>query len=213
MHMRLIQSEESCAVKPDLIGKDRTQWQPLSTYHATRTLAAVAHPELHPLLNIICYKTNHRKQIRLHLSAFSLVKQSSEIQENAQQLKPIPFLATQSGMWHWRNLTSSLGWSLQNDFKTKWPSRGQFTEYILRMFMFNKTLWRRRFKKIMRFLCIDVKRERSCFHDNFSAPSTLWNSLIENYQQVYVLGPYITTDAQLLPYKAKYRFIKYAYVK
>ena len=77
--------------------------------------------------------------------------------------------------------------------------------------MFNKTLSRRRFKEIMRFLCFHVKSERRqrVILDKFCLTSSLWKPFIENSQKAYVPSPYITVDEQLLPCKAKCRFIQY----
>ena len=77
--------------------------------------------------------------------------------------------------------------------------------------MFNKTLSRRRFKEIMHFLCFHVKSERRqrVILDKFCLTSSLWKPFIENSQKAYVPSPYITVDEQLLPCKAKCRFIQY----
>ena len=77
--------------------------------------------------------------------------------------------------------------------------------------MFNKTLSRRRFKKIMRLLRFHVKSERRqrVILDKFCLASSLWKPFIENSQKVYVPSPCITIDKQLLPCKARCRFIKY----
>ena len=39
--------------------------------------------------------------------------------------------------------------------------------------------------------------------------SSLWNPFIESCQKTHVPGPYITFDEQLLPYKARCRFLQY----
>ena len=46
-------------------------------------------------------------------------------------------------------------------------------------------------------------------YDKFCLVSSQWNSFIENCQKAYVPGPYITIDEQLLPCKARCRFIQY----
>ena len=46
-------------------------------------------------------------------------------------------------------------------------------------------------------------------HDKFCLASSLWNPFIENSQKAYVPSPYITIDEQLLPCKARCRFIQY----
>ena len=77
--------------------------------------------------------------------------------------------------------------------------------------MFNKTLSRRRFKEIMRFLCFHVKskRRQRVILDKFCLTSSLWKPFVENSEKAYVPSPYITVDEQLLPCKAKCRFIQY----
>ena len=77
--------------------------------------------------------------------------------------------------------------------------------------MFNKTLSRCRFKEIMRFLRFDVKSERRqrVILDKFCLVSSLWKPFIENSQKAYVPSPYVTIDEQLLPCKARCRFIQY----
>ena len=75
--------------------------------------------------------------------------------------------------------------------------------------IFNKTLSRRRIKKIMCFLRFDVKSERRqrLILDKFCLVSSLWKPFIENSQKAYVPSSYITTDKILLPCKARCRFI------
>ena len=77
--------------------------------------------------------------------------------------------------------------------------------------MFKKTLSRNRFKEIMRFLRFDIKRDRRqrVVLDKSCLASSLWNSFIENYKKAYLPNPYITIDEQLLPCKARCRFIQY----
>ena len=77
--------------------------------------------------------------------------------------------------------------------------------------MFNKTLSRRRFKEITRFLCFHVKSERRqrVILDKFCFASSLWKPFIENSQKVYVPSPYIKIDEQLLPCKTRCRFIPF----
>ena len=52
-------------------------------------------------------------------------------------------------------------------------------------------------------------RHQRVIYDKFCLASSLWNSFVENCQKAYVPGPYITIDEQLLPCKARCRFIQY----
>ena len=77
--------------------------------------------------------------------------------------------------------------------------------------MFNNTLSRQRFKKKIQFLRFGLKSDRRqrVIYDKFCLTFSLWNPFIENCQKAYVPGPYITIDEQLLPCKARCRFIQY----
>ena len=77
--------------------------------------------------------------------------------------------------------------------------------------IFSKTLPRDRFKEIMRFLRFDLKSERRqrVISDKFCLASSLWKPFIENCKKAYVPNPYITIDEQLLPCKARCRFIQF----
>ena len=90
-------------------------------------------------------------------------------------------------------------------------SVGSLWDTTWRCLMFNKTLLKRRFKEIMRFLCFDVKSERRqrVILDKFCLVSSLWKPFIENSQKAYVPSPHITIEKQLLPYKPRCRFIQY----
>ena len=54
----------------------------------------------------------------------------------------------------------------------------------------------------------DDRRQR-VIYDRFCLASSLWNPFVENCQKAYVPGPYISIDEQLLPCKARWRFIQY----
>ena len=62
----------------------------------------------------------------------------------------------------------------------------------------------------MRFLCFDVNsgRRQRVILDKFCLASLLWKPFIESSQKAYVSSPYITIDKQLLPCKARCRFIQ-----
>ena len=58
--------------------------------------------------------------------------------------------------------------------------------------MFNNTLSRYRFKKIMQFLSFDVKRDKQqrIFNNKFCLASSLWNLFVEN-SQMAIPGTYV----------------------
>ena len=77
--------------------------------------------------------------------------------------------------------------------------------------MFSQTMSRDRFVEIMRFLRFDLKteRRRNLLHDKFALASQLWNSFISNCQKAFIPQWNITVDEQLLPCKARCKFIQY----
>jgi len=77
--------------------------------------------------------------------------------------------------------------------------------------MFSNALSKNKFMEIMRFLRLDIKRERRrrLVEDKFCLASYLWNCFIENSQKSYVPNVYVTVDEQLLPCKARCTFIQY----
>lgn len=77
--------------------------------------------------------------------------------------------------------------------------------------LFNKTMPRDRFSEIMKYLRFDLKSERrkNLETDKFCLVSNLWNSFIENCQKAYIPHENITIDEQLLPCKARFKFIQY----
>ena len=77
--------------------------------------------------------------------------------------------------------------------------------------IFNKTMSRSRFLDIMKHLRFDIKseRRRNLEQDKFCLASALWYPFIENCKRAFVPGAYITIDEQLLPCKARCRYIQY----
>ena len=77
--------------------------------------------------------------------------------------------------------------------------------------LFSKTMSRDRFLSIMRFLRFDFKteRRRRIGNDRFCLISDLWYAFISNCQRAYVPEPFMTVDEQLLPCKARCRFLQY----
>ena len=65
--------------------------------------------------------------------------------------------------------------------------------------------------EIMRFLRFDIKseRRRRLAEDKFCLAFCLQNCFIENRQKSYVPNVYVTVDEQLLPCKARCKFIQY----
>ena len=63
----------------------------------------------------------------------------------------------------------------------------------------------------LRFLQLDTKskRRRRLVEDKFCLAYCLWDCFIENSQKSYVPNIYLTVDKQLLPCKARSKFIQY----
>ncbi|XP_024223753.1 uncharacterized protein LOC112212925 [Bombus impatiens] len=63
----------------------------------------------------------------------------------------------------------------------------------------------------MKFTGFDKKSERSqrLRTNNFAMVSTVWDRFIENSQNCYKSGAYITVDEQLFPSKTRCRFTQY----
>lgn len=77
--------------------------------------------------------------------------------------------------------------------------------------IFNKTLPRHRFCEIMTHLRFDMKseRRRNLVSNKFCLASEIWEPFIENCQKAFVPEKNITVDEQLLPCKARCRFIQF----
>ena len=77
--------------------------------------------------------------------------------------------------------------------------------------LFSKTMARDRFLEIMKFLRFDMKNERrrNLLNDKFALASQLWNPFVENCQKAFVPHHNVTIDEQLLPCKARCKFIQY----
>ena len=65
--------------------------------------------------------------------------------------------------------------------------------------------------EILRFLQFDIKseRRRRLVEDKFCLAYCLWNCFIENSQKSYTPNIYLTVNEQLLPCKARCKFIQY----
>nr|XP_012148086.1 PREDICTED: piggyBac transposable element-derived protein 4-like [Megachile rotundata] len=76
---------------------------------------------------------------------------------------------------------------------------------------FSNTMSRHDFTEIMRFIRFDDRNQRSqrLQTDKFAMISEVWNKFIDNSQNCYKPGPYITIDEQLFPTKARCRFTQY----
>ena len=70
---------------------------------------------------------------------------------------------------------------------------------------------RHRFLEIMKYHGFNLKseRRRNLEKDKFCLASSLWNSFIENCQKAFRPNANITVDEQLLPCKARCKFIQY----
>ena len=82
---------------------------------------------------------------------------------------------------------------------------------LWRYALFTKTMPRHRFPEIMKYLRLKVKseRRRNLEKDKFCSASSLWNSFIENCQKAFRPNVNITVNEQLLPCKARCKFIQY----
>ena len=67
------------------------------------------------------------------------------------------------------------------------------------------------FTEILRFIRFDKRNERSqrLQTDKFALVSTVWDKFIENSQNSFKPGAFITVDEQLFPTKARCRFTQY----
>ncbi|XP_017767290.1 PREDICTED: piggyBac transposable element-derived protein 4-like [Eufriesea mexicana] len=76
---------------------------------------------------------------------------------------------------------------------------------------FSNTTSRHDFTEIMRFIRFDDRNQRSqqLQTDKFAMISEVWYKFIDNSQNCYKPGPYITIDEQLFPTKARCRFTRY----
>ena len=76
---------------------------------------------------------------------------------------------------------------------------------------FSNTMSRSNFTEIMRFIRFDDRNQRSqrLQTDKFALIFEVWYKFIENSQNCYKPGPYITIDEQLFPTKARCRFTQY----
>ena len=76
---------------------------------------------------------------------------------------------------------------------------------------FNSTMPRNKFLGIMRYLRFDLKSERktNLKHDKFCLTSFIWIPLVENCQKACISNVFITVDEQLLPCKARCKFIQF----
>ena len=77
--------------------------------------------------------------------------------------------------------------------------------------IFPQTMTRDRFSDILRFLRFHIKSERKdrLQTDKFALASEIWNRFIANCNMAYNPYGYLTADEQLLPCKARCRFIQY----
>jgi hypothetical protein len=77
--------------------------------------------------------------------------------------------------------------------------------------IFAATMSRDRFKEILRFLRFDQKSTRSArlINDKFALASEIWSPFVQNSQLCFAAGANITIDEQLLPCKARCKFIQY----
>ena len=82
---------------------------------------------------------------------------------------------------------------------------------LWRCALFSKTMPGHRFLEIMKHVRFYLKseRRRNLEKDKFCLASSLWNPFIENCQKEFRPNRIITVDEQLLPCKARCKFIQY----
>ena len=81
--------------------------------------------------------------------------------------------------------------------------------------IFKNTFPRKRFLSIMKYLRFDEKNRRRerLQTDKFSLASQVWEPFISNCQKAFNPGQNLTIDEQLLPCKARCKFIQYVEIK
>ena len=86
-----------------------------------------------------------------------------------------------------------------------------YVGYILGCPLFNATMPRWKFLEIMKYLRFDLKTKwrRNLEKDKFCLAILLWNPFIENCQKAYNSNVNIPIDEQLLPCRARCKFIQY----
>lgn len=99
-----------------------------------------------------------------------------------------------------RGVVGARNWPVKEMWDTKWGCS-----------VFSQTLGRDRFLEIMKSLRFDIRteRRRNLETDKFCLASTLWNLFIENCKMAYTPNQNLTVDEQLLPCKARCKFIQY----
>lgn len=82
---------------------------------------------------------------------------------------------------------------------------------ILGLPIFKRTMSRKRFKDILRFIRFDDKNSRSdrLKNDKFAHISTLWDRFVTNAQNCYVPHENLTVDEQLMPCKTRCPYTQY----
>lgn len=77
--------------------------------------------------------------------------------------------------------------------------------------LFSKTMARNRFLEILKYLRFDIKSERRqrLAENKFALASDIWYPFIDNCQKAFVPDCCVTVDEQLLPCKARCKFIQF----
>ena len=76
---------------------------------------------------------------------------------------------------------------------------------------FKNAMSRDRFLEILRYLRFDIRATRRARleTDKFALISEVWYDFIQNCQNCYIPGPYVTADEQLFPSKCRCRFTQF----
>ena len=189
---------------------DGTEWQEIKEgSNPGRT-------EMHNIFGETSGPTGHTKRNIMKdkfMTAFSLIVDHNTIEHirNCTEAEAFRVLGTKwdlstaklyafigllyaRGAYEARNLDISLLWN------KKWGPA-----------FFSKTMSRNAFTEIMRFIRFDQRNQRShrLQTDKFALISKVWNKFVENSQNCYKPGAYITIDEQLFPTKSRCRFTQY----
>ena len=99
-----------------------------------------------------------------------------------------------------RGVIGARNWPLKDLWDTKWGCS-----------VFSETMGRDQFIEIMKCLQFDIQaeRRRNLETDKFCLASTVWNLFIENCKMAYTPNQNLTVDEQLLPCKARCKFMQY----
>ena len=194
------------------LGKDTSYWR-----HSVPSQVTTAQLQQHNIVRIRAGSTSYSTSRIIRGSLLS----SFHIFFNELMLRNIQKCTTAEA----RRATGNNSWTVALDELDKFVelivARGVKGERTLRMKsmwkkswgrpLFNASMPRWRFLEIIKYLRLDLKteRRRNLEEDKFCLAFCLWNPFIENCQKAYNPNMNITIDEQLLPCRARCKFIQY----